>query len=579
MKKIFAILFSFQLILSPVVLAQECKPGEDCYQVAGDGSSEGAARYTNNIMMTGSGVVGANLIFCTHSKGNIVPTFSHYIFMGGALVLLTSEIIAATKAKEAKEESQKQMERMGLVNSKPGEYQTQEQKDAQLTLLVEAKKQELDNRDALEERMNWMTAVEVVYWLALAGAVAEIIIYAATQVKPYGAAIGYNDQSIVCNTGANDKMLTAAISAAYGLVPGLIGGNAGGAAMKGISAGGFSFMLNSLTSSVGTTIKNAGTTALGRSITFGVFAALAEIARSGLKKSRDRANKNITLFDKSIEEWKKANTSTTEIKTDFAGGDLDGPDSNGSNAANIKQLPKAVKENKCMGSSGSSLDYSSKACSRPIKLAKTKFDFKSNYLNSMGGKAFDMADAMASGNTGAAKMLAADLASNAAKIKAEAKLAMKQANEKLKATGKKEIDFEKEIKNQLGAMSKAAQEAAAASGIKNLASGSDDASSDEKKNEPSAVGKVDTGASDAAPAASPDLTIGSSDLAAEEPAVAAGAGNPEQNLSDFETNEQDISKKNDVSLFKQLSNRYILNYTKIFERKKEPEVIQEPPKK
>jgi hypothetical protein len=446
MKKIFAILFSFQLIISPVALAQdqECQSGEDCYQIAGNGSSEGAAKYTNNIMMTGSGIVGANLIFCTHSEGNIVPTFSHYIFMGGALVLLTSEIIAATKAKEAKEESQKQMERMGLVNSKPGEYQTQEQKDAQLTLLVEAKKQELDNRNALEERMNWMTAVEVVYWLAVAGAVAEIILYAATKVTPYGAAIGYNNQSIVCNTGANDKMLTAAISAAYGLIPGAVGGDIGGAAMKGISAGGFSFMLNSLTGTVGETIKKAGTTALGRSITFGVFAALASIARDGLKNSRDRANKNITLFDKSIEEWKKANTSTTEIKTDFAGGDLDGPDSNGSNAANIKQLPKAVKQNKCMSSSGSSLDYSSKACSKPLKLAKTKFDFKSNYLNSMGGKAFDMTDAMASGNTDAARMHAADLASNAAKIKAEVKLAMKQANEKLKASGNKQIDFEKE---------------------------------------------------------------------------------------------------------------------------------------
>lgn len=52
----------------------------------------------------------------------------------------------------------------------------------------------------------------------------------------------------------------------------------------------------------------------------------------------------------------------------------------------------------------------------------------------------------------------------------------------------------------------------------------------------------------------------------------------DQSLDEFESTVEDINKKPDVSIFKQLSNRYILNYTKMFDRKKEPEVAEEPKK-
>jgi hypothetical protein len=571
MKKLFAIIFSFQLILSPVALAEdECSAGQDCYKATGDGSSEGAARYTNSIMMTGSGVVGANMIFCTAKS----YTWSHYVFFGGALTLLVSEIIAATKAKEAQEELQKQMERQGIVGTKVGEYQTKEQKDAQLVLLNTAKEQEIKNRDALQERLSWMTAVEVIYWLAVASAGVELILFLINN-KPYPN--GYNDQSLICNNDGKHKMTIALISAAYGLIPGLASGDVGGAAMKGISAGGFSYMLNSITGKTGSIIQKGVTTALGRIIAFGLFAALAEVARSGLKNSRDRANKNIEVIEKSIEEWKKANTTTTTIAGGDPGDDGQEPNPAGTKPPTVKPLPKPVKTTKCMGSTGSGLDYSSKSCSKPIKLSNIKMDFKSPYLNSMGGKSFEMADNIASGNTDGAKLNAAELGSNAAKVKAEVKAILNQANEKLKAEGQKPIDFDKAVQAQLAGFSKSAQDSLAASGIKGLDSSSsqtnsDAAAKDEKTPEVSAV--KGTGAVDIP---DPDLSLGTGDMPVEE--TASAAAGPEQSLNDFETNEQDISKKSDVSLFKQLSNRYILNYTKIFDRKKDVEVVEEPKKK
>ena len=64
--------------------------------------------------------------------------------------------------------------------------------------------------------------------------------------------------------------------------------------------------------------------------------------------------------------------------------------------------------------------------------------------------------------------------------------------------------------------------------------------------------------------------LGGTDPAAVSDSGVAGPTEVAQSLDDFESPEQDISKKSDVSIFKQLSNRYILNYTKIFDRRKEP---------
>ena len=68
-------------------------------------------------------------------------------------------------------------------------------------------------------------------------------------------------------------------------------------------------------------------------------------------------------------------------------------------------------------------------------------------------------------------------------------------------------------------------------------------------------------------------TINEGTLSAEELAKKNGKS-MDQALNEFESSESDISKRSETSLFKQLSNRYLLNYNKIFERKKEDPVSE-----
>ena len=68
----------------------------------------------------------------------------------------------------------------------------------------------------------------------------------------------------------------------------------------------------------------------------------------------------------------------------------------------------------------------------------------------------------------------------------------------------------------------------------------------------------------------PNLSMGSE---MPESAPAPGPAVTVQTIDDFETAEQDFSKQKDVSIFEQLSHRYFLNYSKVFERKKRPDVV------
>ena len=574
MNKIFAILLSFQFILAPAAMAGNCTSATDKYCITGDGGSSGNDKYLNLAMMTGSAAIGTGFISCQGGQSNNIPTFSHYIFLGGAVVLLAAEIAAAIKQKEAKEESQKQMARQGLAESKPGSYLTQEQKDAQLTLLNTAKAEEEKNRDALEARMDWMTAAEVVYWLAVAGAAVETILYALTQIPAYGQAIGYRDWSLTCNNDSLSDGALMAIGAAYGAIPGLVGGDIGGALTGGISVAGFMMILKMITKSVGTTIKAAINTAPGRIVIFGVFAALATTARNGLKESRDRANDNIALIDKTINDWKAASTVTTEIDT----GDY-GPEMGNSaikplpNVAPIKPLaaaanvPPTKSPKNCLGVNASGIQHSASSCSRPLKIDRSGINFNNKYLNGVANQSLDLADAMARDDMASAKVLAGSLGANAAKVKAEALNMIKDANEKLKLAGLAPIDFEKEVNSQLANFSKMAQDAEKDSGLKGLSGSAPTlatSTGSEKKDEKDGVTSVKSPVT--LNPVMPNLNLGSQDQPAETTALKEAT--LEQRLNEFEPSQSEISQRSDVSIFQMLSHRYGLSYDKILTRRK-----------
>ena len=577
MNKIFAIIMSFQLILMPVSFAAtECQPGQDCYQVTGTGG-EGKDQFKNSMLMTVSGAWGSLFMFCKTIPVNNMQSFSHYIFLGGAAVLLLAEIQAAFAQKAAKEEGEKQVARMSIANAGPGDEVTQEQKDTQLGLLELAKEEEIKNRDALKTRMDWMTAVEVVYLLAAAGAVVETYLWYLTKslqasVVPAtvaaGVALGYNDWSVWCSPNPTAVL---AIGAAYGVV-GNASKGAGNAVVGGLTVAGFMLMMNLLyNTTVGGPLNSMLATAPGRIALFGMFAALAINVRDGFKSKIDRANKNIAKIDQAIQEWTASSVPTNEIAGSevISQGNYSGLSATHQTKKTSKSQTKVTKSGKCLSSNANGLEHSANACRKPLKFDRSVVKFDSKFLNGVANQAFDMSESFAEDDMGGAQLQASSLANNAARVRAETTALIKAANSEIEKNGGKTIDFDKEVKAQMASFSQMAQDAAIASGMKD--SVGNVATLDDKKDEKITPVKPFVAPVAAVPARPmPNLSMGSE---MPESAPAPGPAVTVQTIDDFETAEQDFSKQKDVSIFEQLSHRYFLNYSKVFERKKRPDVV------
>ncbi len=780
MKKLFAILMSFQLILSPLAMADQATTGTDAYVATGNASDITLeSQFVKSLIMTGSGVVGSALILCKStiangsrvnvtgapnitaavaattafsteattalglttaasslaSVGTGVPaataavalaakkvisdglvaegiaadaalavaakpaivaatdplappsttpagrtpntykTNSHYIFAGGALVLLLAELAAAIKQKDNLAESNKQAERMSVVANTPTADLTDEQKNVQLTALKLAKKEEENQRDALEARVNWMGAVEVVYWLAVAAASTEAILYASTislmaaaqtaqvtettalttltaTVKALGTtsaaegvafttktaciatavaaaavtfgsstaaiaacetayapfliaygmalsaynaavaayniaavakaatykaekALGYYSWGLTCNNNEKHKTLTLGIAAAYGVLGGLNSEkvDVGSVLSSAMSTAGAMMMLDFMVNKVGGKALGKGVnTAPGRVVVFGVFAALADVVRNAFKDRVLRANKNIDSIDKAITTW--TNATKGGSVTGGSGGDDPTTNSNLNLATNkssnyLQRLPSVPKLAKCFSASA---QVSGNSCRNPMKFNRGSLNFRSSFLNSTANQALEMGEAFARDDGARASSLAASMGTNAARVKAEAKGLIAEANAALMRGGGKAIDFDKQVKAQLASFgqSNMGGSGSASGGSGTRASLDAD---DMDIESPSSVAVSVPGPIGQGPA---NLAFTGEEIATE-PIVEVKA---EQSLDDFELPVQDVANKGDVSIFKQLSNRYFLNYSKIFDRKKE-EISVEPdaPKK
>ncbi len=607
---------------------------------------------------------------------NTYKTNSHYIFAGGALVLLLAELAAAIKQKDNLAESNKQAERMSVVANTPTADLTDEQKNVQLTALRLAKTEEENQRDALEARVNWMGAVEIVYWLAVAAASTEAILYASTKtlmktsnttqltettalatlttalgaldialaahgcaldlegglfklslgpqavatasayaaasaasvitLAAYNAALvaynsalaaynlavaakiaaykaekalGYYSWGLTCNNYAKHKALTLGIAAAYGVLGGLNTAeiNVGSVLSSAMTTAGAMMMLNFIVDTgVGKTLGKVVNTAPGRVVIFGTFATLADVVRNAFKDRVLRANKNIQSIDTAITTW--TNATKGGSVTGGSGGDDPTTNSNLNLATNkssnyLQRLPSVPKSAKCFSASA---QVSGNSCRNPIKFNRGSLNFRSSFLNGTANQAFEMGEAFARDDGARASSLAASMGTNAARVKAEAKGLIAEANAALMRNGGKAIDFDKQVKAQLASFGQAnmggSGSGSASAGSGTRASLDEDAM--ESQSVPSSVAVSYPGAI-GQPAA--DLAFPADEGITTEPIVEAKA---DQNLDDFESSVQDVARKDDVSIFKQLSNRYILNYTKIFDRKKEEiPVVPDAPKK
>jgi hypothetical protein len=193
-----------------------------------------------------------------------------------------------------------------------------------------------------------------------------------------------------------------------------------------------------------------------------------------------------------------------------------------------------------------------------------------------------LANDLAMGNVGGkAEIAAASMAASAAKLNDQLKTQVVKSNAFLKAKGEKKIDLDKDVADTIKSMNSSIDNEASKSGQSLASLGlSDGAILD-----PAAVSKVaqEIGAASTnneiavptsdgslanAVAPTDEAALASSD--ASKAAEVSAKDELGKNLADYETNDNDISPSKETSLWKQVSNRYLLQYERFFERKKVP---------
>lgn len=635
MKKLFAILFSFQLILAPVAYSNTPGTEEDAYTTTGTGSKGGYDFYVNQVMMIATSAIGSSILSqCL--EGIKIPSIA--TFMGGSLVHILSEILAAKDKNDKRHQKLKDIEILEEKLAKKGDSF---QKDALYAQL----KEEEDVRDFLQNRVIWMSAITAIYATAMGLAIGEetaglasgggiaaaaCASYAGACTLGYAACLGHCVGGIAAALGKLKAISTMpdpaartavttfctsfspALAGCQGLVQTYLPWAYGACQMLPVDGGTSMFSWGGLltmgyglaASQAGSKqgqISQYGTMLVGlvsmlvpsfsklvvkmyqfpipRSITFGAATAFSGTVLSGLIVRLNKANKNVktleNAYNKFVVESNGTNTGTETLEpTDQPGG---GGQNNvtGPKRGNLKELAQGLKPKRCLTKGANGFDISEKGCANPFRIPKSPISkFNLPTLSKVGGLTTDMVNALASGDEAGAANISTEIGSYAAKVTKEVDALKVQYNELMKKNKQNPVDFDKSIKEQVASM-QATLNATAKQNNVNLA---DLAKGDNTLSEPEKAAediKATTVQAPEVQVPAPDLSlINSEETVADENSIIKPSSS-EDNLDNYESNEGDINKAPDVSIFKQLSNRYILNYTKIFERKKAPEPVPE----
>ncbi len=305
-----------------------------------------------------------------------------------------------------------------------------------------------------------------------------------------------------------------------------------------------------------------------RSITMGAFAGLTGVVVSGLVVRKNIAEKNIEKLNRvlaSFENGTKTDKGIEEGSSGLPGSEEKAPIT----PKDMKALSDGNIAKNCISKTGNNFDVSEKACGNSVKLTNYKFDFKGANvptLTAASNLASDLANSVASGDFASADILAGQLGSMAAAVKAVNEKLQKDHNESEVKAGKKAVDFNKGIATQVAQLEGDIKNALGSNS--DLASAMNGLSSQEASSSTKDETPVVTSAK------TPEVAIPnanfnfSEDSTSTEELPSAKTASLSESLEEYESTEQDISKKSDVSIFKQVSNRYLLNYTRIFDKKK-----------
>jgi len=295
-----------------------------------------------------------------------------------------------------------------------------------------------------------------------------------------------------------------------------------------------------------------------RTVTFGALGVLQGPVVGFLHAREGIVDENIKKLQCVIDNFKVSTGSLEQTLEEDGGGD--GP----------KKREHRLKELTKVERGGDACEKSSnpKACRETLKdLHPPKFDFGDlGILNDGMKSAAGMSNAMRRGDFAGASLHASTLHNMSGRLRKIGQKLQKKINETLKAQGKPTMDYDKETKQRVSMLQGEMRKALAANNI---------SSPNDLKGAGGAAQKeldklTSKNVAKAAPAAPVDPSK-NLDVFDEEETVAEAAPTEEiqksgDNLDKFDVQEADISKKSDVSIFVQLSNRYILNYTKIFKK-------------
>jgi hypothetical protein len=641
MKKIMAVLLSFQLIISPLAIAKEVQgsgkaDSEDAYLKTGTGSSGGYDFYASQILTLATSAIGASIITqCL--EGMKTPSIA--LFMGGSLTHIMSEILGAKAKTDRYKKKRKDLE----IN----ESKLVKEGDSSQKMALEAQyEEEKDTRDFLKNRKKWLIAVTTIYTAAMGFAIAEEV---------YGLASGSSTAAAACSGYAASCTVGAALCASH-CTAGILAGIAESKALWAMPearatltsfcasftpalAGCMAFVqfyLNLVYGSClmlpkdggvlslswgtalaiaygfGTAKLNSGSKVtqygsmlitlmnlmvpslsklvvgmynfpIPRSITFGAAAVFSGTVTAGLASRQTIAESNLEKLDKVLKDF-TITSAADDAKIEFDD-KADSADLPMGDKEVLKFLPKngevdklaisAKQPKDCFTKGSEGVELSAQGCRNPIKMSKPNFgQFNLPTLSKVGNLTTQMVDALGAGDEMKAGEISSEIGTYAARVNKEVEALQAMYNDQQKKNKKPTIDFKKSVKDQVAAMKSSLSQNAASNNIDLAAAAGSSSSVADSKSEATTP---QTNAVSTPTTGFPIDSFGGLSSGGPEP-VADLASQTIDSVDNYEIDNQDISKKADVPIFQQLSNRYFLNFNKIFERKKVQEV-EEAPKK
>lgn len=575
MKKLFAVILSLGLILAPIPTVNTAHAG-------------GAGGYAKMILGMANGIMGSTIL----TKCKMGSTqMSVMLYLAGGIVYTIAEIAGGRAKSKSVEENAADVTQF-QANMKDGGDLQKKAIDAQI-------KNEKDNLKHVQTKRKWMMATKLVYAAATAMAVIEI-----WWSFPPPAGMGKPDAAACSSNPAGHKFMTKAIAMAYGAFVssgGTLQGMIIGAGMQAGKELVFKEASKKVAETVvqveaGADVADASVpllnSAYGRIAFFAAATALVMLIDGDLKKEEEAIKKRIADLEKVKSTFESADNNLAEgastTGTGSTSGSLAGnnPNNPSNRTYDVNALAQGTQLKKmCMTNNGGSPDYSEAGCSNPLRIQKPVFPGGVDIptLQNAANVSTDMANAMASGDIAAAEIEAGKLTAMAARIEAVKDNALKKLNDQLKKDGKKPIDVDGELNRQVAALNAELNKRNAGSGnfsMADIGNAGEAATSDiANAADPNAGNITTTAAPVAADLNGPiDLSSLEGELGGTEVVDPNAAGTEkvatlEDSLNDFESNESDIAQDSGVSIFKQVSNRYFLNYTKIFDKKK----IADPP--